>query len=887
MRFRLRILAGLLGTVLASNGWTPSVAAANGPICSEPPKSATTTGGCRWSQLSYILGVNPSWQDALEFIDHARALGLERASAKVLEAAARKSSRADVTVAREELARSIGEPVNLSLAKVARDPAVRAHLVLVSAIRELERGQIAGFWAQLQGVQNVGAGLAWRDLPFRTRAMADRLLGLGSPSIARSSSYVKWREAIRSGSRLVQSHHSMSLGALAESAPVRQAWTRAALREWLRRRGARLVLLSVAQARFDPTKATAGSAVENCHAVLPSPGAVRIECGIMTLAAHWNRGAFDAASEAFRRLKQVSWPAGGLLHARAATAVLPFLRLAGAEAEHRSFWQSAVEEADALGDVDLEEWLVVERASVLRLHGEYDRAEELLARIPAPNRGSSAALERARLAAAQRQPLRLYESLRASRPPSSSTAAERAAYMLTALELAPDLLEATEWLWLQREFTPPGISSEIWQSILESKRLEARMIEPAGEAGYSAVRLVARALPAGAESGLRSQLMRPWAENGARLLLAHERSWDALSLLEAEPRSNEGLSLAHVQAHLQPSDLMVAIRSVSGEVVVWTIDRSGSEAHRTGMSSAGWRRQLEFLSELLSSRRPNPGWEDLVAGAGRKVLGTTAVAEAIARARRVYVVIDVEFAAVPMDLLIAGAAGRGLTAVPVVLHATSLEAYEKAWHVTTSGLGAAAFLPARTAKTMDEAAVVSASLDAKVYFGVDATVTAFTQFAPRYEFLHFGGHSRSPTSIFDRGGLVLRGGQQAGPMELGSEAIAELPLHGQVVVLLACDTVGNRYSRSGSGGTVAEAFMLAGSRAVIGNMWSIRDDEAARLAAVFYAEGGPVGGAVALQRTKAKMQELNPSNTAAWAGLVWFGADIAPARTPPPGSRSD
>lgn len=71
--------------------------------------------------------------------------------------------------------------------------------------------------------------------------------------------------------------------------------------------------------------------------------------------------------------------------------------------------------------------------------------------------------------------------------------------------------------------------------------------------------------------------------------------------------------------------------------------------------------------------------------------------------------------------------------------------------------------------------------------------------------------------------------------------------------------------------SLARAFLQAGSRAVVGSLWRLRDDETRALVASFYrhlAEGMPVAGALASSR-RDMIRQGAPAT--AWAGLVVLG----------------
>src|SRR6185295_8936472 len=79
--------------------------------------------------------------------------------------------------------------------------------------------------------------------------------------------------------------------------------------------------------------------------------------------------------------------------------------------------------------------------------------------------------------------------------------------------------------------------------------------------------------------------------------------------------------------------------------------------------------------------------------------------------------------------------------------------------------------------------------------------------------------------------------------------------------------------------TLARSFLQAGARAVVGNLWEVRDDEAEALMGAFYrqlAQGRTVAAALAAARRE---RARAGAPLAAWAGTVVIGdgdATLAP-----------
>jgi CHAT domain-containing protein/tetratricopeptide (TPR) repeat protein len=140
-----------------------------------------------------------------------------------------------------------------------------------------------------------------------------------------------------------------------------------------------------------------------------------------------------------------------------------------------------------------------------------------------------------------------------------------------------------------------------------------------------------------------------------------------------------------------------------------------------------------------------------------------------------------------------------------------------------------------------------------------------------YAVLHLAAHAVVDDDNPARSAIVLAPG---GPEEDGllqSREIVGLDLSGLVVVLSACRSSSGVVLQGEGTLSLARAFLQAGARAVIGNLWEVRDDEAEALMSAFYrrlGEGRSVGGALAEARRE---QRLSGAPTAAWAGTVLLG----------------
>lgn len=142
----------------------------------------------------------------------------------------------------------------------------------------------------------------------------------------------------------------------------------------------------------------------------------------------------------------------------------------------------------------------------------------------------------------------------------------------------------------------------------------------------------------------------------------------------------------------------------------------------------------------------------------------------------------------------------------------------------------------------------------------------------RYSVLHYCGHAESAPEV-ENGGLCLADGNLT-PADLRNLGGDGRPLPA-LVFINAC---GSAQGASHSGDLVgrvhgiADAFLLAGVRHVIGTITEVPDEPAARFASAFYqalAEGAPLG--MALRSARVQIEDPDPEASLFWAAYVLYG----------------
>lgn len=144
-----------------------------------------------------------------------------------------------------------------------------------------------------------------------------------------------------------------------------------------------------------------------------------------------------------------------------------------------------------------------------------------------------------------------------------------------------------------------------------------------------------------------------------------------------------------------------------------------------------------------------------------------------------------------------------------------------------------------------------------------------------FNILHFAVHGIHDTNYLAGSALVL--GSHVDETEDGilqAWEISRMQLKADLVVLSACDTAVGKPSGQDGISDLVQAFLLAGSRTVVGSIWPAEDRSTAHLIACFYgylARGMDKGSAL----RQAKLDFIEKYKTAAlpilWAGMVMIG----------------
>jgi CHAT domain-containing protein/tetratricopeptide (TPR) repeat protein len=200
--------------------------------------------------------------------------------------------------------------------------------------------------------------------------------------------------------------------------------------------------------------------------------------------------------------------------------------------------------------------------------------------------------------------------------------------------------------------------------------------------------------------------------------------------------------------------------------------------------------------------------------------------------------------------------------------------------------------PVRLAELLDlqfgqrSGAVIGAAFD--LFVGDQASVARLEEDLSDYSLIHCAVHGLIDAEDPARSGLALSWEPTTGG-RIDLAAIRQLELEGPLVVLSACDTARGEILRGEGVQSVAQAFLEAGSRAVVASLWQVRDEEAMRTMQSFYAgmlEEGLAPGE-ALRRAKRALRKspsrgipasgvgivVDPAHPYYWAPFIYVGAE--------------
>jgi hypothetical protein len=168
--------------------------------------------------------------------------------------------------------------------------------------------------------------------------------------------------------------------------------------------------------------------------------------------------------------------------------------------------------------------------------------------------------------------------------------------------------------------------------------------------------------------------------------------------------------------------------------------------------------------------------------------------------------------------------------------------------------------------------------DSRVVWGPEASESFLKQAdLGAYRILHFAAHAVVNYDHPERSAVVLARGGDDEDGFLQIREIVNLDLDGRVVILSACRSASGTLVRGEGTLDLARAFFRADARAVIGNLWPMRDDDAELLVREMSRRLAR-GHSLARALTEARRSRIEAgAPTDAWAGLILLGdGDFVP-----------
>src|SRR6185437_10331420 len=166
-------------------------------------------------------------------------------------------------------------------------------------------------------------------------------------------------------------------------------------------------------------------------------------------------------------------------------------------------------------------------------------------------------------------------------------------------------------------------------------------------------------------------------------------------------------------------------------------------------------------------------------------------------------------------------------------------------------------------------------LKATVLRGMDANEARFKGLRlADYEVIHFAVHGVVSTKYPDRSALLLRpssDGTEDGLLQ--TREIRQLHLNADLVTLSACSSsIGQLKGEEGVENLV-QAFLVAGARSVVANLWAVNDEFSRDFMTRFYKElAAGETMAEALRQTKLTViRDYGTAKPNLWAGFVVYG----------------
>jgi CHAT domain-containing protein len=361
-------------------------------------------------------------------------------------------------------------------------------------------------------------------------------------------------------------------------------------------------------------------------------------------------------------------------------------------------------------------------------------------------------------------------------------------------------------------------------------------------------------------------------------LAATEGSKARLLLDALEPASNAPATPNRAPA-LPPNGVAyIEYFQLKDRLLVWTVTSAGTRSYAIPITRSLLARRVDSLQQAMAAG------EDVRSSA--QDLFTIVLAPLwmdVAHCQQLVVVADDSLHRLSFPMLITPSEGRYLLESHSFSTVPSLAWLAAREHLALSEgpIQRAVAVAPETGQTSDSeayAALAMSDVDVRtvakgfantaVLTRDQATPARFAAAAAESDLVHFAGHAMVDERRPSRSALLLSGGT----LLRASEIVQWHLPRTRLVVLAGCSTAVGRSTSDGTA-SLARAFLLAGSPAVIATLWPVRDEEASQFSRKFYAAlAAGQSGKEALRAAQVSlMRDSNASHHNDWAAFQWIG----------------
>lgn len=346
------------------------------------------------------------------------------------------------------------------------------------------------------------------------------------------------------------------------------------------------------------------------------------------------------------------------------------------------------------------------------------------------------------------------------------------------------------------------------------------------------------------------------------------------------------MSMTAIVGSMGTDTLIASYVSIDDHLVLFTLSRSGVRAFRLPVAVAEIEKQKARLVRAIDADRSGDIREES-ATIYRSLIAPMEVE--LSKARILVIVPNEVTSGIPFAALSDGRSGFLVERVPIVLtpsastYMRGLQAFRphplsEAMIVGAPSIDAIAYPNlAALPSAVQEARSIAALYGTRPLTGADASVTRIVHDLPQCDVVHIATHGIAERSDATLSSLIFgRAGDLPGALSVHDIAALRLPRH-PVLVLAGCGT-GAVTRASDSIRSIALAFLVAGSRSVIGSLWDIDDASTSEFSLAIHRSlraGIPAAGALreaqvsAIHRGGPELREIRT-----WSAFQVYGSGM-------------